>query len=127
MLTSLIKKRLDIPNEEGSWVEIRMLSGKKLDEARAAKLQLIFEMARAMGTELGDRIAQQNRDTDDDEADPLAAFDVDTVLRGGIVSWSYKERVTPENIGDLDEATRNWAAKEIVALTVETEKARLGN
>jgi len=132
MLTSLAKKRLDIPNEVGEWIEIRMLSGKQLDDARAAKVQTSLEMGKAMGAEVAAvidaaraQLAEQPVNTA--EPDPLDSLDAEIVLRSGIVSWSYKVRVTPANIDDLDEAMRTWAVREIIAHTVESESARLKN
>ncbi|MCK9497188.1 MAG: hypothetical protein M0R75_17085, partial [Dehalococcoidia bacterium] len=50
-------------------------------------------------------------------ADPLKDYDQGSLLRAGIVSWSYDVEVTPDTIDALDERTARWCAEAIVAYT----------
>jgi hypothetical protein len=126
MLASKIKRRVSVPHEPGEWFDIRALGGRALDEARRVRMLANFATLQAMGHDI--LTSMQTAAVDDTVAradpDPLAAYDVDTVLRSGITAWSYDAKVNPANIGELDEQTREWAAREIVALCGETEAER---
>lgn len=63
----------------------------------------------------------------DAEKDPLDDYDQGTVLRHGVIAWSYRDPVTPENVADLDPTTAEWAAREICRLSdpQRTEEERL--
>ena len=87
-----------------------------------AQLRLEAERAEArrQAKEAGASVAPAS---DGPPADPLAGKDIATVLRYGIVGWSYTEAdgetavpISPEEILLLDEATSLWAAREILLL-----------
>ncbi|HET6498164.1 MAG TPA: hypothetical protein VFH17_03815 [Coriobacteriia bacterium] len=124
MLTSKISKTVDIPHEPGEWLTIRRLSGKAIERARS---EFSREVIGVFGRDMLEGMKSQ---ADADEAapetepNPLAGLDVSTVLRCGITAWSYGKRVQPEQVDDLDEVTRDWAAREIIALGSETEAER---
>jgi hypothetical protein len=126
LLASKIRQRIDVPHEKGEWFEFRALGGRKLEEARNQRSLTQFAALRAMGTDV--LAALKGATTDEPaeapEPDLLTAFDVDTILRAGITAWSYGPKVRPEDIDDLDEQTRKWAAREILALCGETEAER---
>lgn len=119
MLTNKIRKRIEIPGEAGEWLEIRMVSGKKLEEARKAKQMEAFATLRAMGKDGLEAVQGMTRAEADAvvAADPLAEYDLDVLLRSGVVGWSYDEPFAPTKVDELDAATREWAAGEIVALS----------
>ncbi len=123
MLTSRITKEVPIPHEPGEWLRIRRLPGKKLEEAREEKTRQALVRCRAMGGEAIKQLQETSREeaTQTLAADPFAQHDTDTLLRAGIIAWSYEEKPTPQNIEDLDEQTRQWAAREIFALSFVTE------
>ncbi len=124
MLTSRITKTVPIPHEAGEFMKFRRLPGKKLEEAREVKANKSFAMFRAAGAEGIEAIRQMRSEEAEEilKADPLGAYDVDTLLRAGIVGWSYDEKPTPQNIDDLDPETRKWAALEILALSECSEE-----
>lgn len=128
MLTSRVTKQVDIPHEPGEWLTIRMLPGKKLDEAREERERAVFGKLRALGGEvLRETQGMSRREAREVlEADPLEQYDIDVLLRAGIVGWSYEERFSPTVTEDLDEYTRRWAAEEILAFSRQTidEEAR---
>jgi len=90
-LCSLTTRRLDVPGEDGQWVEIRPLS--------ARVVRKINEDARLAA---GD--------------DPVAfGYEVaDRVLAAGVVAWSYDAPVNAETLVDVDVKTTMWLADEIV-------------
>jgi hypothetical protein len=113
-------KDVPIPHEEGEWLRLRMLGGKKLQEARDVNSDRALATFRKMGAE-GIQAIQKMTRQDADAAlktDPLAEYDIDVLLRAGIVAWSYDEKVTPQAVEELDEATRKWAATEILKMSL---------
>lgn len=55
------------------------------------------------------------------EDDPLKGMDVMTVLRFGIMAWSYERPVDEASIRLLDPDTAAWAAKQIVGIHTKDE------
>ena len=52
-----------------------------------------------------------------EDKNPAAAFDKDQVLMDGVVSWTAKEPVTPDTLGDLEGDTSDVLFKEILRLS----------
>lgn len=121
--TGLVERR-EIPHEAGSWMEFRLLGWKDLDDARRARQDDAFDSMRKMGKELY-QMLQDGRPEDTATAvDPLAAYDLETVLRLGIAAWSYDDPVSEVTIRFLDPVTAEWAARVIVNAEPETEAVR---
>jgi len=124
-ITTNQKQRMPIPHEEGEWIEIRRLGWKALadnaDAATNATLQRMKEMGADLLSGLRSGAAQASQDVPgviaEAFADPLKDYDQGSLLRAGIVSWSYEAEVTPDNIDALDERTARWCAEAIVAYT----------
>lgn len=131
MLVSRNAREVPIPHEAGEWLKLRPLSWKQLDDARKARqreaVKSSVEMTREMGPELMAQIRSARTDAPAETApgDPLDAYDRATLLRLGIVGWSYEEPVSAEAIDDLDEETAEWAARELIRPTTRTEDERL--
>lgn len=114
--------RIYHPQEEGEWIEVRQLGGAALDHAAKEGTHRIFETARAMGADLFIALREQREeiaaaDTDPNR-DPLSGYDALALLDAGVLAWSYSERVTKTAIRDLDPVTRDWAAREILKLSL---------
>ena len=133
MLTMGITERLDVPGEEGQWIEVRRLSWKHLADARKARQEAVFATVRAMGGEVlkslpsrcskgcGEekhegRCTPVAQRADQAATDPVNEFDIETLLQSAVVGWSYEETVSKDTISDLSEPTANWLAAEIVRL-----------
>ena len=95
MLTSKHIKQIDIPNEPGEWVKVRMPS---------------------LGIIQG---AQRHAPGDVTDQDVRASYAVIPLLQACVLSWSYEEPVTPENVADLDPQT---AAALVNALMAEDDR-----
>lgn len=123
MLTSRIVKEVPIPHENGEWMRLRMLPGKKLQEARDEQTYKQLMLFRKMGADGVEAIQKASRQDAEAalKADPLSAYDIDVLLRAGIVAWSYDEKVTPQAIEELDETTRRWAAEELLKMSLPSE------
>lgn len=116
-LVTGLTKRLEVPHEEGAWIIIRQLGWHKKDEAKRKRAREGLETIKAMGSEVLREIqdAENSPDVQAALARPAATYDQATILRFGIVQWSYDEAVTPNLIDDLDEETAAWAFQEIIA------------
>jgi len=122
-LVTNITKKVDIPGEPES-AEIRKLSHTQLKAAAKARQSEGVDFMRQLGGEL--MKAMQDSDTEKvkklqnaQEAD-ISNYDRDTLLREGIVSWTYD--VPPraingsgvtDGIDQLDEPTAKFLAEEI--------------
>ena len=118
MLIGATTQRVDIPHEPGEWLELRMLSWLDLEEARAERQARALQLMRGLGADL---VAQLQGVTQDGQADGgQQELDRATVLRRGLVGWSYGP-FSSEAIGQLDEATAAFAYQEILRLSLPSE------
>jgi hypothetical protein len=124
------KVRREIPHEPGEWMDIRPLTGVELDAARQVTSDRAMATLRSLPPEIVK--AQQAAAA---EARAKAAFDgkaaaveptepdAATLIKHGLVGWSYTDPLTPENVALLDAATRDWLAGAIKALCVVRDAA----
>ncbi|MCG3776794.1 MAG: hypothetical protein JW395_3665 [Nitrospira sp.] len=117
-LVSKITKTVTIPGEDVS-VVIRKLSHKDLKTAAKVKQSEGVGFMREMGGELLKALREADtaavkKIQDAQEAD-VTNYDRDTLLKTGIVSWSYEEPLGKKNeaTDDLDEPTAKFLAAEI--------------
>ncbi len=123
-LRKSIVKRVEIPHEEGHWMELKLLGWRHLEVSKRVKQAEQFRNIREMGKDVFAAIQQSRGETDKNgPADPLAEHDLMTLLEKGVIAWSYDEPVSPETLGELDEQTAEWAARVILGVT-ETEAER---
>lgn len=138
--TGLVKLWRDVPTDEGQRICLRPLSTLEHQSARAIKDDADREMAMRMTASIGesareavasispeDREEARARNTakaaDDTEPDN---FDAATVLRCGIVAWTYEDAdgapypCTEDTRTTLDPAVGDWAIREILSLSART-------
>lgn len=116
MITSDIVRDIDIPNEPNTTFAIRMLSHGALKKARDTRL---VELAKMIGG-INLPPSPDGRTEREVEQNPLAGYDIATILHKGIKSWSYNVPCTPANIDELDESTAEFVAKAIIDLSRRT-------
>lgn len=123
MLTHKIIRRVELPHEPGAWIDVRQLSYLQLDFAREIGATQALERMGKITPELRQQLAEARvaiaRAQGDDVSvlvagDPLAGYDVQTLLQAGIVAWSYDDPVTPQSVDELDEKTADYVARELV-------------
>lgn len=123
MLTGGHNERVDIPHEPGQWMTIRGLSWWQLKEAADVLAAEGRRQLRDYGPETLTALREARQRDDIPQAireamrDPLTDYDRATVLRYGIVGWSYSDDSGDELAArtvDLDEDTAVWAAHEII-------------
>lgn len=117
MLTATVKQRLDVPGEDGQWVEIRKLPWRKLREAAEAQQAIAYGYVKTLGKEGMDAVrgvtAEQIEAV---QRDASSRYDWGVLLRGGITAWSYSASPTPDEIDDQDPEWAGWVVGQILAL-----------
>lgn len=119
------KEKRDIPHEAGEWFEFQTLSGKQMEEAQAIERDRTLKQMRDMGQDLIQ--AMQGRSGATETPAPVDFYDKETLVRYGVVSWSYPERCDDDNKALLDAATRLWAATAIVEMNTRTPGEATGS
>ena len=109
-----------VPGEPGEMITFRHLTRKQLQQARQVIAEQMLDRLRRMGPEVANSLPQSAAA----DRDPLLEHDVDTLLRHGIVSWTYDAPATPETIERLSEDTAEWAARTLleIAGVIRTEE-----
>jgi hypothetical protein len=110
-----LKQKIEIPHEAGEWLEIVPLSWAHLETARRLKTEDAIKQASMFDAEMLKNIQSQAEATTTDPSDGL---DIATVLKHGIVGWSYEESLTAEHIELLDEQTALFAFEAIASRSV---------
>ncbi len=126
-LVSQNVQQIEIPHEPGEWLNLRPLSWLQLTQAREIQTRTVLERMRAMGGEVVGEFREEPSaevPESEDESDPLSNLDRRTVLRGGVVGWSYREKFNRDKLDDLDEETAEWAARTIIGLNQRTDDDR---
>ena len=98
------------PFEEGVTVGIRALRGVEMDEAANNKIK---KTVATWGDALASLTANAKA-SEDTIASRIVRYDAATLLEYAVVSWSYPEPVSPENLSLLDSITREWLVEEVV-------------
>lgn len=131
MLTANRTERIEIPHEPGEWADIRMLSWKQREEARQARMNAVLRSVQSMG---GDTFRQLREMTADDEEaarkqneDALQTYDMEAVLRNGLLRLSYAETMGADVIDDLDGDTAEYIARAIIRFSSRAEEEGKGS
>ena len=101
--------KVDIPFEPGEWIKLRPLSGREMDQARAARLSYHadqFEKFSAMLSSLPQNGASAA--PDDNPESRREAYDPDTLICFAVREWSYTAPITDDPASLLDARTRDW-------------------
>ena len=117
-----VTRKVEIPHEDGEWLELKTLSWRELEQARKARSNEVFANMRAMGSDILATLRDvKTDDVQQAAADPVNEYDRATLLKSGIVGWSYESAFSPEKVDELDERTAAWAAAEIAPKPVTEE------
>jgi hypothetical protein len=105
---------IPLPFDEPNTVTIRRLSGRQLERAGEASLSTTVRRTQAIGRfqALQAAVLEVARSGSATDAammaalekvngDPMQWYDRDTLIREGIVSWTYGEPVGPDTLSDL--------------------------
>jgi hypothetical protein len=136
--TSLITQTLPVPDDDGQTVTIRRLNPDHLHEARKAAQAEFFAALREQFADLGadgkpgeivralmsagaekpatEPAPEPEPKPEPENVDPLAGYDHLTLMRRGVIGWSYDVERTEENFREWDEERREWIAREVLRL-----------
>jgi len=99
-----------------------MLTGDELDEADLRGTERAGKQIGVMPESLASQLmgmADRNEPADNEaEGQRFRGFAPGTLVRYGVVAWSYEIDCTDENKAYLDARTRNWAARVIYDMNV---------
>lgn len=118
---SKVTVEITLPDNER--VTVRKLNYTVLDRAREVKSSQGAKSLRDFGGEIVKVLrseefteikAKKAEDPDAPRKARYNSFDRGTVLLAGITSWTYPEKVTPENIQDLDDESAQAIHEAIV-------------
>ena len=114
-------KEVSIPHEEGQWVSLRPLTGAQMQEAQEAQSSKAMEKIAKMNPEILQNLSGLTSEAKKtQEENPSEAYDKETLLRYGLVGWSYDAECNDENKGQLDHATYEWVIQEIVEMNIHS-------
>jgi len=121
MLIGTGTRKIDIPHEEGTWIEVKDLTRKVIAEAK--RLKMVETMASMK--DYGDIMEMfTGMTTIKDVAITVESFDLDYVLENGIADWSYTEPCTIEAIAMLDQKTAEFVANDLLGIEEEGDKVK---
>jgi hypothetical protein len=135
-LVTNITKTVEIPGEDVQ-VVIRKLSHKQLRQAQKARQSEGVGFMREMGGELLKALKDEDTSAANDkikklqdmqEAD-VTNYDRDSLLKFGIVSWTYEEKLgkNNESTDNLDEPSAKFLAEEIFQFSRPETKTEAKN
>lgn len=130
-LASRTQKTIEIPFErqpDGSphTATIQKLSGRKLAKAAQASFDAIVEGVVARGGAKVQKELQElfkkdpattKADVDELKADPLSGYDLQTLIRFGVIAWTHDAPCDVANFEDLDDEEEAFLAREVLRLT----------
>ena len=120
-IVSGVTKRMPIPHEPDEWMELKRLSWRQKELAAEIQSDAMLKRLKQMG---GDLVKALQAVGKKQEQDPVTKYDQGTVLKAGIVKWSYDAEINDENIEALDEETANWAMREILSMNKTEEEQK---
>jgi len=112
------------PWEPGASFGLRLLAWPERDEAQLARTRRSFAVMEGIDPDIMAALPQRAEDatatpTSDD---PLDEYDLGTLLKYGLASWSYEQDLTEPNKALLDDRTAKWIGREIIRLNCWSEE-----
>ena len=112
------------PWEPGASFGLRLLAWPERDEAQLARTRRSFAVMEGIDPDIMAALPQRAEDatatpTSDD---PLDEYDLGTLLKYGLATWSYEQDLTEPNKALLDDRTAKWIGREIIRLNCWSEE-----
>ena len=111
--------RVDVPHEEGEWIEFCKLTHREIRDARKAGMVENAEQMKIFSAEWITALMSGSKEKAQQISEAgkwdESAFGTDALLSMGVVGWSYAEgKPTDEQMASLDAATAAWAKQAII-------------
>jgi hypothetical protein len=112
------------PWEPGASFGLRLLAWPERDEAQLAKTRRSFAVMEGIDPEIMAALPKRTEDATAPAAsdDPLDDYDLGTLLKYGLATWSYEQELSEQNKAMLDDRTAKWLGREIIKLNSWTEE-----
>jgi hypothetical protein len=123
-----VSDRIPLPFDEGQWIQVRKLTGRECERAQEAhRGNLTTSSPRSWAATFRRMLEQGKSDPEVLQAirDPLTGYDRFTLIRCGLVRWSYPHSLTPpltpgagtDYVDDLDDEAVDFIATEVLRVT----------
>lgn len=117
-------RRIDVPDEDGQWFEVRLLSWKELQACRREAQRKYMQNMNEVGPQFIKMMAELEKEAPQavesaraaNEADDTSEYDPEELVRRSVCGWSYPRHFQPALLDKLTEATFTWLYGEIVKL-----------
>ena len=110
-------ERLNIPHEEGQYIEVVRLSWRQMELAKGVQMEALSKQLKKMQGG-GDIFKQVGSAGEQQKADPKLQYDRGVILEASIKAWSYDVPVNKDNIDLLDEKTAAWLFNAIMDMNL---------
>ena len=112
------------PWEPGATFGLRLLAWPERDEAQLARTRRSFAVMEGIDPDIMAALPQRAEDATATPSsdDPLDEYDLGTLLKYGLASWSYEQDLTEPNKALLDDRTAKWIGREIIRLNCWSEE-----
>jgi hypothetical protein len=105
------------PWEPAASFGLRLLAWPERDEAELAKTRRSFAVMEGVDPEIMAALPQRSDTTvPTPSEDPLDDYDLGTLLKYGLVKWSYEQDLTEQTKALIDDRTAKWLGREIIKL-----------
>lgn len=120
--------------KDGNTVVVRKLGHRARREAVSERQKQGMQTAATMGPGFAEMQAKSleaqggvEKVLETVKKNPLLKYDIDIVLRTGIVSWSLSDKPTPEQIDELDSGDAEQIARRIVEMSEPPSQEEVKN
>ena len=112
------------PWEPGATFGLRLLAWPERDEAQLARTRRSFAVMEGIDPDIMAALPQRAEDATATPSsdDPLDEYDLGTLLKYGLATWSYEQELTEQNKAMLDDRTAKWIGREIIKLNCWSEE-----
>jgi hypothetical protein len=112
------------PWEPGATFGLRLLAWPERDEAQLARTRRSFAVMEGIDPDIMAALPQRAEDATATPSsdDPLDEYDLGTLLKYGLATWSYEQDLTEQNKALLDDRTAKWIGREIIRLNCWSEE-----
>jgi hypothetical protein len=112
------------PWEPGASFGLRLLAWPERDEAQLARTRRSFAVMEGIDPDIMAALPQRAEDATATPSsdDPLDEYDLGTLLKYGLATWSYEQDLTEPNKALLDDRTAKWIGREIIRLNCWSEE-----